>query len=86
MTYRFDYTQIPEPSMAALRLYIDKRVKPGDFLTAVLENNLMRACSHADDDNIDLIPVYAAYLYNEIPGNCHGSAEAVAEWLGGDDA
>ena len=86
MTYRFDYTQIPEPSMAALRLYIDKRVKPGDFLTAVLENNLMRACSHADDDNIDLIPVYAAYLYNEAPINCHGSPEAVAAWLSADDA
>ena len=40
MPDRFDYTQIPEPSMGALRLYIDKRAKPGDFLTAVLENDL----------------------------------------------
>ena len=84
MTDRFDYTQIPESSMAALRLYIERRVRPGDFLTAVLENDLMRACCHADGTNIDLIPVYAAYLYNEAPINCHGSPEAVRAWLSSD--
>jgi len=83
MDNRFDYTQIPQGSMTALGLYIDRRVKPGDFLTAVLENDLMRACSHADHINIDLLPVYAAYLYNEAPYGCYGSPKAVTDWLAG---
>ena len=40
MPDRFNYTQIPKASMGALHRYVHYRAKPGDFLTAVLENDL----------------------------------------------
>jgi hypothetical protein len=27
------------------------------------------------------MPAIARYIYNELPGSCHGSAEAVEAWL-----
>ena len=78
---RFDYTQIPPHMMAALRRYLDKHSPVGDFLTAVLRNDLQGACDLADDTNIEIIPVYCAYLYNEAPGQSWGSVENHRAWL-----
>jgi hypothetical protein len=52
----------------------------GDFLTAVLENNLRRACMYADDYNSTSLHAIVAYCYNELPGSCWGSAEKVTAW------
>jgi len=76
-----DYSRIPDHMMSALRRYIDNKIKPGDFLTAVLTNDLRGAVGRADHININIIPVYVSYLYNEAPGNCWGSTERVKEYL-----
>jgi hypothetical protein len=52
----------------------------GDFLRAVLSNNLMEAVGRADDDNIRVLPAICSYVYMELPGPCHGSPEIVFEW------
>lgn len=78
---RFNYTQIPPHMMARLRAYLDNHEPVGDFLTAVLTNNLREACERADDTNIEILPVYVAYLYNEAPGLSWGSVERHANWL-----
>ena len=52
----------------------------GDFLRAVLSNNLMEAVGRADEDNIRVLPAICAYVYMELPGHCHGSPERVSEW------
>ena len=76
---RFDYTQLP------LKDSIDEYVKTGrpvgGFLEAILTNNLMGACDRADHLNIEVIPVYMAYLYNECPGGCFGSMDMHLAWL-----
>ena len=82
MKDRFDYSQIPEPCMAALRRYVEKKEVPGGFLRAVLEGDLNRATTYADGTNLWLLPVYTAYLYNEVPSACHGSPEKVRKWIG----
>jgi hypothetical protein len=52
----------------------------GDFLRAVLSNDLREAVGRADNDNLRTLPAIVGYVYNELPGNCHGSPEIVAEW------
>lgn len=79
---RFDYSQIPEPCMAALKRYVNQKEAPGGFLRAVLEGDLNRACTYADGTNLWLLPVYSAWLYNEAPNLCHGSPERVRAWIG----
>ena len=39
----------------------------GDFLTAVVQNNFMEACLHADDVNRKAFYLYALFLANKIP-------------------
>src|ERR1700682_4741600 len=53
----------------------------GNFLTAVLENDLREACQRADENNKRKIYEYVLFLYNYAPADCWGSsAENVARW------
>lgn len=79
--YRFRHWYIPARMMCGLQRYFDQGVPPGDFLMAVLENNLMEATGRADDENLANLPAYAAYLYNDAPAAAHGSPEKVRAWL-----
>jgi hypothetical protein len=40
----------------------------GDFMTAVIENNLVDAHGRADSVNFEAISTYAMWLYNDAPG------------------
>lgn len=55
-------------------------------MTAVLENNLSEAISRADEEVLENLPAYSAYLYWEAPSNCHGSHEKVRSWVANHDA
>ena len=81
--FRFNGQGIPERMHGAIQRYIEQRIGPGDFLMAVLCNDLREACARADDENITLLPVYVAFFYNEAPGACWGSPEKVRAWLNG---
>lgn len=52
----------------------------GDFLRAVLSNDLLEAVGRADYYNIRTLPAIAAYVYNELPSPCHGTPTKVREW------
>ena len=80
MTYEFYDTYIPDRMMGGLERYINDGIMPGHFLTAVLENDLMAACSRADSENMKNIRAYAAYLWNEAPIGSYGSRAKVMEW------
>jgi len=72
---------IPQLLQDGLDRYVKRGIACGDFLTAVLENNLMEAFGRADDLNrINLFNI-CKYVYNEMPGACHGSPAKVREWL-----
>lgn len=66
-----------------LELYINHRIKPGSFMTAVLANDLIEAVGKADHRNIKNIPAYVYFLYNFAPPECFGSYEKVKAWLEG---
>jgi len=75
------YYQIPAHMREALDQYARQKCPVGGFLTALLENNFMEAVGRADHHNLMILPSYAAYIYNEMPHNCHGSPAIVAAWL-----
>lgn len=74
---------VKESTLNALIRYRDRGIKPGDFLTAVLENNLMRSFGLADSYNRATLFQITSFLYNEMPSNSWGSPEIVRAWLDG---
>lgn len=81
MTYKFQQYYIPDRMMPSIRRYIENRVKPGNFLSEVICNNLKEAVGRADEENMANLPAYVAYFYNEAPSPCWGSKEKFEEWL-----
>ncbi len=79
--YTFQRWHIPYRMMGGLREYAKNHIEPGHFLTAVLENNLKDAVDRADDENLENLPAFVAYCWNELPINCWGSREKVQAWL-----
>lgn len=65
-----------EPMLA----WVNEGRLPGDFLQAVLRNDLKTAIARADDESLAGLSSIVGWLYNEAPGNCWGSLEAVNEW------
>lgn len=76
-----DYSKIPPHMMKAINEYV-KHGKPlGGFLRAVFANDLRRAICKADEDNAPILKTYVAYVHWEIPDCCHGSYEAIDQWM-----
>lgn len=73
--------KIPEYTKEDIDQYVTRRIPPGDFLHAVLCNDLMEAMGRADDENREAIYAICVYIYNNIPANCWGSKEKVELWL-----
>ncbi len=74
------YTMLPEHMRQAARRYIEDHELPGDFLTAVLRNDLVDAFGKADGTNITAMRTWASWLYNECPANAWGSPAKVTAW------
>lgn len=75
------YERIRPDIRASLDRYAKNGVPVGDFLTAVLANDLMESAGRADDYNRHTLFESCTYVYNEMPSLCHGSREAVAKWI-----
>ena len=72
---------VPDRMLGALQRYVDHGIAPGDFLTAILSNDLREACGRADDENRHLIFEYVKFLYNNAPSGCWGSEENFRNWI-----
>jgi hypothetical protein len=70
-----------------LYLWVKEGQVPGQFLSAVLANNLSGAIAHGDADNARILSQYVRFLYNWCPSSCWGSKEKMQGWaaLGGID-
>jgi hypothetical protein len=75
---------LTEDDLQPLRIYIDHKIEPGGFLTAVLCNDLTEATGRADVYNRRKLFEYIQFLYNDAPGDCWGSREKVSAWLRGE--
>ncbi|MCA1800188.1 MAG: hypothetical protein LC650_02735 [Actinobacteria bacterium] len=78
-----DFTgyNIPSHTQGSLERYAAQGIAPGGFLTAVLTNNLFGAVSRADDYNLEALTEIVRFVYNRMPMSCHGSTEAMAEFM-----
>ena len=47
------------------------------FMVAVVKNDFVRACGKADDVNGRVLPLYAKFLYNNLPGDWRERAEKI---------
>jgi hypothetical protein len=76
-----NYNRLPCHMRSSMKNYIEHRILPGQFLCAVLENNLCRAVGHADVINITKLKDFVEFLYNDAPSECWGSRERVRSWI-----
>lgn len=72
---------IPEQTKDDIDAYVKDGRPLGDFLTAVMANDLMGAYSRADENNVRAMYDIVRYVYNSTPMGCHGSQKIVAEWI-----
>mgnify|MGYP001599856120 FL=1 len=79
--YRFRAFTIPSRMMEGIVRYIDHGIPPGDFLTAVITNDFKEAVGRADEENLQNLPAYVAYFYNEAPSDCWGAKEKMTAWI-----
>lgn len=80
LEFNNEYSSIPAHTQDALNRYINDRIIPGGFLTAVLSNNLMSAFSKADESNKHALELICKYVYNHLPSRSWGSLEAIHKW------
>lgn len=64
-----DANKIPLLTKENLINYRDKGIPPGDFVRALLENNLLESFLRADDNNRSYLQHTVAWLYWEMPSN-----------------
>lgn len=72
--------RLPNHMQDAARRYVEDGAHVGGFLEAVLSNDLVGAFGRADSANRDAMEDWVAWLYNDAPAGCWGSAEAVEQW------
>jgi len=75
------YRNIPQRMLPPLRDYLIHGKKPGGFLTAVLCDQLRLAICSADQENDAQLSEWVLLIYNYTPAKCHGSPEAMEEWM-----
>jgi len=76
-----DYSLLPEHIRGGVQRYIENGIRPGDFLQAVISNDLRESFIRADDTNIERMYDIICFFYNQAPLNCWGSAEHLAAWM-----
>ena len=81
LNFEGGYEEIPEHMREAMLAYVEMGRLMGDFLRAVVSNDLSRAVGYADEQNLPLIPLYVRWFYNRAPAGCHGSPDVVRAWI-----
>ncbi len=72
---------LPRRTKETIDNYVEFGLQPGDFVQAVLENNLTEAYSRADPINTACMRSIVAYIHNETPAASHGSKEKTRAWV-----
>lgn len=80
MKYDVDYMGLPEHMRATAERYVEDHEMPGDFMQAVLRNDLVAAYGRADANNTAAMGAWATWLFNECPSKAWGSKEKVEAW------
>lgn len=79
--YVFRQFHISVRMLDAITRYTEQGIKPGGFLTAIIQNDMRKAVRLADSENMVNLPAYSGYFEHEAPSGCHGSVEIMDAWL-----
>lgn len=75
------YNNIPHYMHAPIIEYIKYGKPVGDFLRAVICNNLKEAYLYADENNVQCIREYVMFFFNHAPSGCWGSPENYTNYI-----
>jgi hypothetical protein len=81
MSFDIDYSVLPEHMQEGAREYVELGRSPGDFLRAVLSDQLVSAWQRADGTNRAAMGVWINWLLGEPPLSCWGSPAKVEAWI-----
>lgn len=73
-------SHVNEPLHEGIMHWVVYGIEPGDFLRAVLRNDMMDAMGRADDINRHRMFELCTFLYNGMPAGSYGSRERYAAW------
>jgi hypothetical protein len=76
-----DYDGLPVSLRDGMRRYLIEKIAPGDFLTAVLQNDFRGAVLRADELTYLVLPEIARWLHWHAPSESYGSVDKFMEWL-----
>lgn len=68
-----------------LNMFVNHRIRPGNFLCAVLRNDLRDAIGRADEWTLSRLRDIVSYCHMNLPMMCWGSREKFEAWLVGGD-
>lgn len=73
---------VPMHLRDGLTRYVEQGIRPGDGLLSILEDRPLSVIIGRSDDTVELAlgDIYR-FLYNYVPGSCHGTPERVAAWI-----
>lgn len=74
------YDLLPEHLRPGIFLYIEKKIRPGSFLSNIIENNLTNVICGFNGTIHDLELVVKWFVW-EAPSTCWGSKEKLDLWL-----
>lgn len=75
------YPTVKATTIKSICLYVNHGLSTGDFLRAVLSNNLQHSLFWADKENRSSLFEIVRLCHYEIPSPCWGSPEKVKAWL-----
>ncbi len=77
----FYYEIIDEKVLDGLCRYAVDGIRPGGFLSAMLENNLSETLRRADFETFAVLRELMTFVHQELPASCWGSPTKVAAWI-----
>jgi len=73
---------IPDHMRSPVERYVMDGAPGGGFMTAVFSGSpLTEVVARADEENQAALIGWAKFLYNDVPGGCHGSEERYRSWI-----
>jgi hypothetical protein len=78
----YEYEKLPDERWhEPVARYLENKIPPGSFLSAVICNDLREACGRADMlSRVQLFDL-VVWFYNYAPSNSWGSPEKFEAWL-----
>lgn len=75
-----DYVLLPAHLRGGMQRYLEEGMLPGQFLQAVLKNDLAGTFSRADHESQAALVDIVAWLHMECPGTAWGNEEKMLAW------